>query len=457
MALIFILLTAPVWVFAFYSSDTFPYARYIQSTSGITQFWFSNYKALLASGGAYGKVGDILHMWFQPFVFPFVFPRSELFIFIGLIPSILGVVGIIRCKHKLKMLFLSLLIIFACLLLGPVKYNLIYRLLFLILPPLRFLHNYHTFSNFFLIIFLFFFSLGLLYIAKKTLLKQWVIPTMFIVILASLFCYNYYYIHAGKQAFSPLKVDDNLNALIQKHHDFKLIPRVKSVPLLNLPQTHRTMELVTQILKIPIAVDFPNNEYEIIKKGWRFPRALIYPKLYADILKSKTSQKLKSILLGVDLPVFSFYTNYSLMSESNMLKPENHEKVITNLQNSLIFSEKPEEKTVKNKVSSVWSTKLLFYNPNDIKLKIKTNQDGFLLFRDGYTSDWQVKINGVKEKLLRANYNEKAVYVEEGVHVVEFLYRPWEYFAALITYCLVTLWVIGFILIKLIFIRKILK
>lgn len=43
---------------------------------------------------------------------------------------------------------------------------------------------------------------------------------------------------------------------------------------------------------------------------------------------------------------------------------------------------------------------------------------------DSYHPDWQAFVNGQEEKLLRANYNFRALYLPPGEHLVRIVYRP---------------------------------
>jgi hypothetical protein len=49
---------------------------------------------------------------------------------------------------------------------------------------------------------------------------------------------------------------------------------------------------------------------------------------------------------------------------------------------------------------------------------------GYLLMLDSYSGDWDVTVDGVDATLVRANGLFRAVRLPEGIHVVEFAYRP---------------------------------
>jgi len=63
------------------------------------------------------------------------------------------------------------------------------------------------------------------------------------------------------------------------------------------------------------------------------------------------------------------------------------------------------------------------YTPNQIVIETNSPYPGFLLLIDNWHPDWQVLVDGKKERLLRANYTFRAVYLSEGRHNVIFEYK----------------------------------
>jgi len=51
-------------------------------------------------------------------------------------------------------------------------------------------------------------------------------------------------------------------------------------------------------------------------------------------------------------------------------------------------------------------------------------QDGILILSDSYFPSWQVKVDGKKQELLKANVHLRGVYLEKGTHQVVFSYQP---------------------------------
>lgn len=72
--------------------------------------------------------------------------------------------------------------------------------------------------------------------------------------------------------------------------------------------------------------------------------------------------------------------------------------------------------------------KHLGFNGNYLKLKTNFDTDKFLVFNDGFHSEWQAFIDGQKVDLWRANIAFKGLWVPKGEHIVYFRYGAlWRY------------------------------
>ncbi len=67
---------------------------------------------------------------------------------------------------------------------------------------------------------------------------------------------------------------------------------------------------------------------------------------------------------------------------------------------------------------------LLDYQPNRLVIKTTALGNNFLFISDNYFPGWQVKIDGISQKIYRADYTFRAVPVPEGEHQVIFSYEP---------------------------------
>lgn len=74
-------------------------------------------------------------------------------------------------------------------------------------------------------------------------------------------------------------------------------------------------------------------------------------------------------------------------------------------------------------------------SPRDILLEADVAPPGgYLVLGDAYYPGWRAYVDGVGRRVLRANYVMRAVRMEEGRHLVRFLYRPgWFYLGAAVS------------------------
>jgi hypothetical protein len=64
------------------------------------------------------------------------------------------------------------------------------------------------------------------------------------------------------------------------------------------------------------------------------------------------------------------------------------------------------------------------YAPKAIALRVKAETPAVLLLNDKFDPDWKVLVDGKPEKLLRANFIMRGVYLQPGNHTVEFKFQP---------------------------------
>jgi hypothetical protein len=62
--------------------------------------------------------------------------------------------------------------------------------------------------------------------------------------------------------------------------------------------------------------------------------------------------------------------------------------------------------------------------PNRKLIEVRSTTDGWMVLADTWYPGWQVRLDGQPRTLLRANYLFQAVYVPQGDHIVELVYRP---------------------------------
>lgn len=64
------------------------------------------------------------------------------------------------------------------------------------------------------------------------------------------------------------------------------------------------------------------------------------------------------------------------------------------------------------------------YSPEEVVVDVAARQDGYLVLLDSFYPGWTARVDGVEVPIERANYLFRAVYVQEGEHVVVFRYEP---------------------------------
>jgi hypothetical protein len=64
------------------------------------------------------------------------------------------------------------------------------------------------------------------------------------------------------------------------------------------------------------------------------------------------------------------------------------------------------------------------YEPNYVQIHLALTQPGWLVLTDTYYPGWKVRVDGNPGRILPADYVFRAVPLEAGSHVVEFIYRP---------------------------------
>ncbi|MFQ6015173.1 MAG: YfhO family protein, partial [Anaerolineae bacterium] len=67
---------------------------------------------------------------------------------------------------------------------------------------------------------------------------------------------------------------------------------------------------------------------------------------------------------------------------------------------------------------------IVSYTPNQVIIEATTDHDGYLFLSDTWYPGWKAYVDGREEKIYRANYVFRAVPIQEGRHLVEFVYDP---------------------------------
>lgn len=92
-------------------------------------------------------------------------------------------------------------------------------------------------------------------------------------------------------------------------------------------------------------------------------------------------------------------------------------------------------------------SRVTFLETHDEKLRIEveTEGKGLLVVSDASYPGWEAKVDSRPVPIMPANVNSRAVLVDSGKHVVEFLYRPKSFIAGAIVSLLAYLALVGFL------------
>jgi hypothetical protein len=95
-----------------------------------------------------------------------------------------------------------------------------------------------------------------------------------------------------------------------------------------------------------------------------------------------------------------------------------------NLRETVLLEEIPDEDLSVPAPIRDESVEFSSDGPNEVKLKVVTPTDGFLVLNDTFYPGWKSSVDGVEQRIYRANYMFRAVFVPAGNHEVTFHYRP---------------------------------
>jgi len=90
---------------------------------------------------------------------------------------------------------------------------------------------------------------------------------------------------------------------------------------------------------------------------------------------------------------------------------------------------------------------ILEHKPNEVIIEATVNDARFLVLSDTFYPGWKVFVDGKQEKIYRANYILRAVYLRPGKHTVKFTYDPFSFKLGLLI-TLVTILIVGYLLWK---------
>jgi len=91
----------------------------------------------------------------------------------------------------------------------------------------------------------------------------------------------------------------------------------------------------------------------------------------------------------------------------------------------VILEEEPDPHSVRiDMPAEESSARVLEYTPNRVTVEAELSSDGFLVLSDLYYSGWKALVDGEEQKVYKADYVFRAVQLEKGRHMVEFILDP---------------------------------
>jgi len=117
------------------------------------------------------------------------------------------------------------------------------------------------------------------------------------------------------------------------------------------------------------------------------------------------------------------------------------------IENEIVLEEEP-KKIQKSEVKSQESrVKITDYQPNKVVIEVDAKSSGFLFLSDTYYPGWKAYIRNQEVKIYKANHCFRAIFMQEGKHIVEFRYIPKIFyigtvasiFSLLMTICIICL------------------
>lgn len=148
------------------------------------------------------------------------------------------------------------------------------------------------------------------------------------------------------------------------------------------------------------------------------PDVETFPREQYKLLWQKTPWQIYENLNA--LPRFFITNKYLVVKDDDLVLKTIYSKNF-DFKNFLLLKSNPEIFIDEN---STGEAKLLSYTPNIVLFETNTNGNSILFISDNYYPDWDVFIDGKKEKIIKADYAFRAVAVPKGEHKVEFIYDP---------------------------------
>lgn len=103
-----------------------------------------------------------------------------------------------------------------------------------------------------------------------------------------------------------------------------------------------------------------------------------------------------------------------------------------NPQEEVILEETPIALSLEPRASSKESVDVVKYSPQEVIIKADVKDAKFLILSDSYYPGWRVYVDGKRDRIYRADYILRAVYLEPGKHIIKFIYMPFSFIIGIV-------------------------
>jgi len=159
-----------------------------------------------------------------------------------------------------------------------------------------------------------------------------------------------------------------------------------------------------------------NVKYIILPRGYR---------PMGDLFTLKMEQQMLSVYLNKDsLPRAYLAHDMMIMREKESILRELMSPFFDPLRSVILednSSPLPEGGAGPHKGEDA---RIVSYSPNYVAVRAKVLRSAYLIMADTYYPGWKALVDGKERKIYKANYIQRAVYLEPGEHTVEFVYFP---------------------------------
>jgi len=124
------------------------------------------------------------------------------------------------------------------------------------------------------------------------------------------------------------------------------------------------------------------------------------------------------------LPRVKLYTQWQVSTNTQDTLKKLADKSFDPQNTVLIAEPLTSPGVASNTTASATSAEIAKYAPKRIEIKASTTAPALLLVNDKFDPDWKVRVDGRPDKLLRANYVMRGVFLTPGAHTVILSFEP---------------------------------